>query len=1115
MEGFRDHGFDVLGGVTKRQRSNKSRRPRPDVQHFLEGEDVSPSSSTPPSDNFSKASSDENGVAYNLNSHRKEMNLNVSFSRVSSCQIDDNGHIAYKSRKYDSGNSRGGTRAIQKKGQDMLDLRPCSEGMLALANSKSLSNSKYYLVSQLRNMDSCNSNGKPDGRDSSSQDNKLRKVKLKVGGVTRTIHAKSEPDSAGASEKGFHSDAPHRRQKPISQGNSDGVQPPTDQAKGRLQGVSRKNFSGGVSNATSKHSGSKMSERSSDIKPSNRSRSLPTSEAVRKSKRVPKRRIFDGESDDAEDEEIQYLERLKTAKISADIGGKYEDAGVMDGNKQKNSQNSKRRRSSIEDVDDDEESGVSRLSKKKLRSERESNDAEYSEEEEEGLDIWSDANKKKQKKESPDSLGDRKKEIFLTSRQRALQLGKDGSAGITAGSVEFPDGLPPPPPRKQKEKLSEVEQQLKKTEAAQRRRLQVEKADRESQAEAIRKILGQDSSRKKREDKLRKQRDELAKERAANATTLSANTIRWVMGPTGTVVTFAKDLGLPSIFDSKTCRMRNEGGMAIFHGASNVSSCAYMCKFVHAVIVLRAAIMYSSLLADWFCYLIFPPDSVTPLPGKNVLDHHAPMRTSTVIPNQSFRYAAFSATKHGFPSMSIEHAVKPTRLTGYFCWVVGTFLHVRDDGRIRVFKFWLGTLYHLLEAKRFLGSLQNTIAGFFANAREEHLFCAIDKVLLGHTSVSTISRRGSHASMVTEHSDSGQNFDSFAWARILIALRVDSVHAAAFFSPRILVGINITRTKDLLYYPPIHVHSFPALSTLRSYSRPKSLSSKYLNILQHVANRKIRAVQIELDDLFNNTRRYLRIFADAIDELMPEPTEAFPVDEDHEILMTQPSEVRTENADGSDPLQKMPPEIKRFLYVERLKSLRISTFLFCILEEPFLLEHSAVCLPFSFFRAYKESEIMPLVPCNDLYDFSPSARPRAPSHFPRSLPPSLFPFSLRLPHFTACARPPSPTPAPISPCVSSSFPFSRPICRSRSPFPARADLPSHPIFFSGVFSSPFPFPVARSSPSSVSPSHIVDGSIDSVSSSLSGVDDNRFLVLPLRRNMYLFLPPPLCFASYA
>ncbi|KAL6968641.1 hypothetical protein U1Q18_034439 [Sarracenia purpurea var. burkii] len=99
-----------------------------------------------------------------------------------------------------------------------------------------------------------------------------------------------------------------------------------------------------------------------------------------------------------------------------------------------------------------------------------------------------------------------------------------------------------------------MEQQLKKVEAAQRRRMQVEKAARESEAEAIRKILGQDSSRKKREDKIKKRQEEIAQERAANAHMLASNTIRLVMGPTGTVVTFANDMGFPSIFDPKPCR---------------------------------------------------------------------------------------------------------------------------------------------------------------------------------------------------------------------------------------------------------------------------------------------------------------------------------------------------------------------------------------------------------------------------------------------------------------------------------------------------------------------------------------------------------------------------------
>lgn len=34
----------------------------------------------------------------------------------------------------------------------------------------------------------------------------------------------------------------------------------------------------------------------------------------------------------------------------------------------------------------------------------------------------------------------------------------------------------------------------------------------------------------------------------------AANTIRYVMGPSGTTVTFPNEMGLPSIFESKTCR---------------------------------------------------------------------------------------------------------------------------------------------------------------------------------------------------------------------------------------------------------------------------------------------------------------------------------------------------------------------------------------------------------------------------------------------------------------------------------------------------------------------------------------------------------------------------------
>lgn len=104
----------------------------------------------------------------------------------------------------------------------------------------------------------------------------------------------------------------------------------------------------------------------------------------------------------------------------------------------------------------------------------------------------------------------------------------------------------------QKEQLSEVEQQMKRAEAAKRRRMQNEKAARESEAEAIRKILGQDSSRKKRE-KIKKQQDNRAQERTSNSATIASNVIRWVMGPSRTVVTFPDEIGLPSIFEPKPC----------------------------------------------------------------------------------------------------------------------------------------------------------------------------------------------------------------------------------------------------------------------------------------------------------------------------------------------------------------------------------------------------------------------------------------------------------------------------------------------------------------------------------------------------------------------------------
>ncbi|XP_068662354.1 uncharacterized protein [Aristolochia californica] len=559
MEALGGSAFDSTVAVTKKRRSNTSRRPRSDSHSFFETREISPSSSTPPSDNASKASSDEN-AGKGAGSNRRELNLNnpsrASFNRA------EGESLPKKSKKEDGtyGEFGGfyGNGSCSK--GNSSDIRRSSEGVLAPANWKNTN--KVNFDSQPRSSEDGNgrhsdarnagtvTNGSGGKADASSHENKLRKVKLKVGGVTRTIHAKSTTDGAsgGSTSKSFRSSDAPRRQKLILQDNSDDELSPPDRAGG-LQGVTWKEFSSG--NLTSKEGSKvKLLDEGGSLKHADK-----FSEPVRKSKRVPKRRVLDGALDEEEDEELRYLGRLKTAKVSADHGAEYGDEGDEDAKKRKLSKGSRSQMADGVYDDDVEENGSSQRfidGKRKSRPEKDSEDTDYIEDEEDlGSDGGPDSKRKKLKKESLDSLADGKKEISLTTRQRALQSGKDGSSGTPENLIEFPNGLPPAPSRKHKEKLSEVEQQLKKAEAAQRRRMQVEKANRESEAEAIRKIRGQDSNRKRKEDKQRKQRDELAKEKAANAAILASNAIRWVIGPTGTVVTFPKDIGLPSIFESK------------------------------------------------------------------------------------------------------------------------------------------------------------------------------------------------------------------------------------------------------------------------------------------------------------------------------------------------------------------------------------------------------------------------------------------------------------------------------------------------------------------------------------------------------------------------------------
>ncbi|GKV40509.1 hypothetical protein SLEP1_g48144 [Rubroshorea leprosula] len=525
--------FVGINTAVRKRRSRTSRRPRPESQPFSESCDHSPLSSATPSDDAGKVSSDEN-ADYDTNHKRKEFSLNQCVSLFSSAVGVEGEKLRKESKERD-----GEFNAFYNNdpGRSGSNSKRSSEGVLAPANWKSMSKVTEGLESESRDAGiygERNDEGPiPTQRgtlDGSVNESKIKKLKVKVGGVPHMIHANSAANGMPGSGASTN--------KSSLQRNKDDWLSPQDKSTG-LQGIPWKDFSRGgfgfgpgkEDSLMGKRSGKNISGKQGD-----------QASAVRKSTRVPKRRVLDGEfGEDDEDGEIRYLEKLKTSKINL----AYKEDGEESGKKQQ-------KFSRVSDVDNLGTSRSGKDGKKKPRSERGSEDTDTEEEDE----LVSDSElggkrKSKQKKESIDALMENKREVTLTTRQRALQSSKEASAAPGASVIEFPNGLPPAPPRKQKEKLTEVEQQLKKAEAAQRRRMQVEKANMESEAEAIRKILGQDSNRKKREEKMKRRQEELAQEKAANAQILAANTVRWVMGPRGTVVTFSPEMGLPSIFDSK------------------------------------------------------------------------------------------------------------------------------------------------------------------------------------------------------------------------------------------------------------------------------------------------------------------------------------------------------------------------------------------------------------------------------------------------------------------------------------------------------------------------------------------------------------------------------------
>lgn len=399
MEGHGNPPLNAAEAVLKRPRSVASRKPRSKEQLISEFKDLSctPSRSISPEDDAGVEGSGH---------RRKELYLNGPEARGSVPHRSD----ASRKIKRDD-NRAAGDHDEQNKSSKSKDGKHTSEGVLALACTRN--------------------SGSPDGQHLPPKDTTsmpgLRKVKLKVSGITRPLHTKNIQEASDGGTLGT-SDGSSQRHK--------------------------QKDSGGHKHHQDKH----------DVSPS--------SDLVRKSKRIPKKRTLDGDSGD-EDGGSGYLVKFKIAKvvpeqsIATDHAGEYDESLEDDIKKKRLSKVSKNKSLPYEVDEDFTMYRSGRDGRKKLKLV----DSDDFIEEEPEMD------EPKKRLSEADSHSDVKNETTgLITRQRALQ----GRGGNGETLIEFPDGLPTASSRRQKDKASEVEAQAKKAEAAQRRKLQVEKADRKS-----------------------------------------------------------------------------------------------------------------------------------------------------------------------------------------------------------------------------------------------------------------------------------------------------------------------------------------------------------------------------------------------------------------------------------------------------------------------------------------------------------------------------------------------------------------------------------------------------------------------------------------------------------
>lgn len=172
MEGKGSGRLLHLGNGARKKRSNASRRPNDEPQPGYNYMDMA--SSTPPPDNFSEASVDKN-VDYGIYPH-KEINLKQFASSASCNNVADAGESQYASVH----SSCGGNEQMRS----ATDSNTSGEFALAPAKCEVAKGAAHHSPP--------------------INENKVKKVKLKVGGMTRTIHAASDGVSVVGSSSTKH-----------------------------------------------------------------------------------------------------------------------------------------------------------------------------------------------------------------------------------------------------------------------------------------------------------------------------------------------------------------------------------------------------------------------------------------------------------------------------------------------------------------------------------------------------------------------------------------------------------------------------------------------------------------------------------------------------------------------------------------------------------------------------------------------------------------------------------------------------------------------------------------------------------------------------------------------